>query len=197
MCSRFQSDPRESQLTIVKRIFEYLKGTTNLGLYYRKSSKYKQVGYCDAEYVGDRLERKSTYGSCHFLGDNLIFWSSKRQSTIALSTTEVEYIAASGCSTQILWMKIQLEDFQIYESNIPIFCDNTSATCLSKNPILHSRAKRIEIKHHFIRDHVHKCVLNLKFIDTDHQLVDIFTKPLPEDRFIFILKILKMDFCPE
>ena len=97
----------------------------------------------------------------------------------------------------MLWMKNQLEDYQIYESNIPIFCDNTAAICLSKNPILHSRAKHIEIKHHFIRDYVQKRILCLKFIDTDHQWADIFTKPLVEDRFQFILKNLKMDFCPE
>ncbi|XP_050915356.1 secreted RxLR effector protein 161-like [Lathyrus oleraceus] len=95
-------DPRESHLTAVKRIFRYLKGIINLGLYYRKSKDYKLVGYCDIDYVGDRLERKRTSGSSQFLGDNLISWSSKRQSTIALSTTEVEYISASGCNTQML-----------------------------------------------------------------------------------------------
>ena len=102
LCARFQSDPRESHLTAVKRIFKYLKGTTNLGLFYRKSSDYSLVGYCDADFAGDRVERKSTSGSCQFLGENLISWSSKRQSTIALSTAEAEYIAAAGCSTQML-----------------------------------------------------------------------------------------------
>ena len=89
-------------------------------------------------------------------------------------------------------MKNQLEDFQIYESNIPIFSENNVAICLSKNPILHSRAKHIEIKHHFIRDYVQKGVITLKFIDTDHQWADIFTKPLVEDRFSLILKHLNM-----
>ena len=111
--------------------------------------------------------------------------------------TEAEYISASVCNTQMLWIKSQLEDYQIFESNIPIFCDNTAAICLSKNPILHSRAKHIEIKHHFIRHYVQKGILNLTFIDTDHQWADIFTKPLAEDRFLFILKHLKMDYCPE
>ena len=78
----------------------------------------------------------------------------------------------------MLWMKNQLEHLQIFESNVPIFCDNTASICLSKNPILHSRAKHIEIKHHFIRDYVQKGVISLKFIDTDHQWDDIFTKPL-------------------
>ena len=133
ICARFQSDPRESHLTIVKRIFKYLRGTTNLGLFYIKTSEYSLVGYCDADFAGDRVEQKSTSGSCQFLGDNLISWTSKRQSTIALSTAEAEYIAVAGCSTQMLWMKSQLQDFNIFESNIPILCDNTSAICLSKN----------------------------------------------------------------
>lgn len=94
LCTKFQLDPRESYLIAFKRIFEYLKGTTNLSLFYRKSKDYKLVGYCDADYIGERLERKSTSGSCQFLGDNLISWSSKRYSTIALSTAKVEYIAA-------------------------------------------------------------------------------------------------------
>ena len=72
LCARFQSDPRESHMTAVKRIFRYLKGTTNLGLLYKKSLNYKLVGFCDADYAGDRIERKSTSGNCQFLGENLI-----------------------------------------------------------------------------------------------------------------------------
>jgi len=151
LCARFQSDSRESHLIVVKRIFRYLKGTTNLRLLYRKSLDYKLVGFCDA---GDRIERKSTSGNCQFLGDNLISWASKRQATIVMSTTEAGYISAASCCTQLLWMKHQLEDYQINTNSIPIYCDNTAAICLSKNPILHSRAKHIEIKHHFIRDYV-------------------------------------------
>ena len=105
------NDPRESHLTAVTRIFKYLKGTTNLGLFYRKSSDYSLVGYCDADFAGDRVERKSTSGSCQFLGENLISWSSKRQSTIALSTAEAEYIAAAGCSTQMLCRTLLIPNF--------------------------------------------------------------------------------------
>ena len=125
------------------------------------TSDYKLVGFCDADYVGDRIERKSTSGNCQFLDNNLISWASKRQATIALSTTEAEYISAASCCTQLLWMKHQLEDYQITENCIPIYCDNTTAICLSKNPILHSRAKQIEIKHHFIRDYVQKGILDI------------------------------------
>src|ERR1044072_2585120 len=90
------------------------------------------------------------------MGSNLVSWASKRQSTMALSTAEAEYVSASLCSTQMLWMKHQLEDYQLFESNTPIFCDNTAAISLSKNPILHSRAKHIEIKYHFLRDYIQK-----------------------------------------
>ncbi|KAK2382406.1 putative mitochondrial protein [Trifolium repens] len=197
LCARFQSDPREPHLTAVKRIFRYLKGTTNLGLLYKKSLDSKLVGFCDADYAGDKIERKSTSGNCQFIGENLISWASKRQTTIALSTAEAEYISAAKCCTQLLWMKYQLEDYNIAESSIPLYCDNTAAIHLSKNPILHSRAKHIEIKHHFIRDHVQKGTINIQFIDTDHQWADIFTKPLAIERFDFIKKNLNMHFISE
>jgi len=111
--ARFQSDPRESHLTAVKRIFRYLKGATDLGLLSRKSLDYKLIGFCDVDYAGDRIERKSTSGNYKFLGDNLISWASKRQAIIAMSTVEAEYISAESCCTQLLWMKHQLEDYQI------------------------------------------------------------------------------------
>jgi len=105
LCARFQSDPRESHLTAVKRIFRYMKGTTNLGLLYRKSLDYKLVGFCNADFAGDRIEEKSTSGNCQFLGENLISWASKRQATIAMSTAEAKYISAASCCTQLLWVK--------------------------------------------------------------------------------------------
>lgn len=101
-CARFQLDPRESHLTTFRRILRYLKGTNNLGIMYKKISKYRLSGYCDADYARDRLERKSTSGNCQFLGGNLILWARKRQSTISLSTAEAEYISTSLFSTQML-----------------------------------------------------------------------------------------------
>ncbi|CAJ2652909.1 unnamed protein product [Trifolium pratense] len=192
LCARFQSDPRESHLTAVKRIFRYLKGTTNLGLLYKKSNDYVLNGFCDADYAGDKIERKSTSGNCQFVGENLISWASKRQTTIALSTAEAEYISAAKCCTQLLWLKYQLEDYQVSSNNIPLYCDNTAAIHLSKNPILHSRAKHIEIKHHFIRDYVQRGIIDIKFVDTENQWADIFTKALSVERFDFIKKHLNM-----
>jgi hypothetical protein len=183
LCARFQTSPRESHLTAVKRIFRYLVGTTNLGLWYSKDSIFDLIAYCDFDYAGDKIERKSTSGACQFLGKALISWSCRKQNTIALSTTEAEYVSDASCCSQILWIKNQLEDFSIRYENVPIYCDNTSAINLSKDLIQHSRSKHIEIKHHFIRDHVNKKDIELIFVDTENQLADIFTKPLVEDRF--------------
>jgi len=94
-------------------------------------------------------------------------------------------------------MKHQLKDYQINANSIPIYCDSTAAICLSKNPILHSRAKHIEIKHHFIRDYVQKGILDIKFIDTERQWADIFTKPLTVEIFDFIKKNLNMHFVSD
>ncbi|KAL2319304.1 hypothetical protein Fmac_028273 [Flemingia macrophylla] len=191
--ARFQSQPREVHLKAVKGIFRYFKGTINLDLTFRRSQDFSLLGYCDADYAGDRWERKSTNGGCHFLGSNLVSWMSKRQSTIALSTCEAEYVSAKHCCTQLLWIKHQLEDYDIFESSIPILCDNTAAISLSKNPVMHSIAKHIEIKHHFVRDHIQKGTFELMFVNTEEQLAYIFTKPLPKDRFVKLRQNLGLE----
>ena len=103
-----------------------------------------------------------------------------------MSTDKAEYVAAGSCCAQILWIKQQLEDYGMSQSKIPIKCDNTSVINLSKNPIQHSRMKHIEIRHHFIRDHVQNEDIILEFMPTKNQLADIFTKPLNSKRFEFI-----------
>jgi len=105
---------------------------------------------------------------------------------VALSTAEDEYIAAGSCCAQILWLKQQLADFGLQINKVPLMCDNTSAINLTKNQIQHSRTKHIEIRHHFIRDHVSNGDCEVKFIETKLQLADIFTKPLPKERFFFL-----------
>ena len=111
----------------------------------------------------------------------LVFWSSKKKNYVALSTTETEYIVTGSCCAQILWIKQQLSDFCVVMHNISMFCDNTSAINIIKNPVQHSRTKHIEIRYHFIRDHALKCDICIEFVDTYNQLADIFIKPLNED----------------
>ena len=182
LCARFQACPKESHLNAVKRIFRYLKGTIDIGLWYPKCDNFELMCYSDADFGGYKIDRKNTSGTCHFLGHSLVSWHSKKQNSVALSTAEAEYIAAGlGCA-QVLWMKQTLSDFGLTYSHVPIKCDNTSAISISKNPVQHSRTKHIEIRHHFLRDHAQKGDITLDFVRTEDQLADIFTKPLNENQ---------------
>ncbi|XP_070020792.1 secreted RxLR effector protein 161-like [Nicotiana sylvestris] len=127
LCARFQTNPKESHLTAVNRILRYLKGTTDLCLWYPKGSNFDLVGYADTDYAGFLVDRKNTSGMAHFLGLCLVSWATKKQNFVALSTTEAEYVATVFCCAQLLWIKQQLVDFGIEVGCIPIFCDNTSA----------------------------------------------------------------------
>jgi hypothetical protein len=138
MCARFQSSPKECHLMAIKRIFRYLVHTQNLGLWYPKGSNFTLLGYSDSDYAGCMVERKSTSGSCQFLGRSLVSWSSKKQNSIALSTTEAEYVAVGACYAQLLWMKQTLRDFGSVQSKIPHLCDNESAIKLVDNPVNHA-----------------------------------------------------------
>ncbi|GKE13770.1 hypothetical protein Tco_1421347 [Tanacetum coccineum] len=146
--------------------------------------------YTDADHAGCQDTRRSTSGSAQFLGDKLVSWPSKKQKSIAISTTETEYIAMSGCCAQILWMRSQLTDYGFAFNKIPLNCDNRNAISLCCNNVQHSRSKHIDIRHHFIRDQVEKGMVELYFVTMDYQLADIFTKALPRERFKFLLPCL-------
>ncbi|KAJ1685792.1 hypothetical protein LUZ63_017182 [Rhynchospora breviuscula] len=184
LCARYQANPKESHHKAVKKILRYVKGTQSLDLWYGKQTELDLVGYTDADFAGDRMDRKSTSGTCQFLGGSLVSWSSRKQTSVALSTAEAEYVAAGSCCTQLLWMMQTLRDYELKFQKVPILCDNTSAILISKNPVLHSRTKHIEIRHHFIRDHVEKGDVELVHVDTKEQIADIFTKPLPTQQHL-------------
>jgi hypothetical protein len=183
MCARFQAAPKECHLTAVKRIMRYLKYTPNIGLWYPKGAQFELVGYSDSDYAGCKIDRKSTSGGCQLLGCSLVSWSSKKQNSVALSTAEAEYISAGSCCAQLLWMKQTLLDYSIDFKNIILLCDIESAIKIANNPVQHSRTKHIDIRHHFLRDHVSKGDIKIDGIGTIDQLADIFTKPLDESRF--------------
>ncbi|XP_057745411.1 secreted RxLR effector protein 161-like [Arachis stenosperma] len=186
MRSRFQSKSKESHLSAVKRIIRYVHGTSNFALWYPKIDDFSAVGYCNADFARDRVDRRSTSGIRCFLGKSLNVWSSKKQSTVALSTPKAEYIAASSCCSQLIWLKIQLADYKLNVENIPLSCDNMSAINISKNAVLHSRTKYIEVRFHSIREHVQKGNISIQFVKSEDQLADIFIKPLAEDRFCML-----------
>nr|GEV47587.1 integrase, catalytic region, zinc finger, CCHC-type, peptidase aspartic, catalytic [Tanacetum cinerariifolium] len=114
-------------------------------------------------------------------------WSSKKQKSSAISSTEAEYIALSRCCSQILWMCSQLIDYGFQFNKIPLYCDNKSAIALCCNNVQHSRAKHIDVRYHFIKEQVKNGIVELYFVQTEYQLACIFTKPLPQERFNFLI----------
>eukprot|EP00252_Welwitschia_mirabilis_P018561 TRINITY_DN4120_c1_g1_i6.p1 TRINITY_DN4120_c1_g1~~TRINITY_DN4120_c1_g1_i6.p1 ORF type:complete len:221 (-),score=23.51 TRINITY_DN4120_c1_g1_i6:406-1023(-) len=152
VCARYQSDPKESHYFCVKRILKYLKYTQNFGLWYSYDTSLDLVGYSDADWAGCIDDRKSTSGACFYMGNCLVSWLSKKQNTTSLSTAEAEYIAAGACCAQLSWMRQMLVDFGVEIPTIKMYCDNTSAINIAKNPVQHSRTKHIDIRHHFIRE---------------------------------------------
>eukprot|EP00253_Pinus_taeda_P019353 PITA_19353 len=142
--------------------------------------------FTDEDWVGSVDDRKSTSGAAFYLGGCLVSWLSKNKTSISLSTADAEYIAATSC-TQVLWMKQTLKDIQVqFNQPIPIFYDNTSAINIFKNPVMHSKTKRIPIKFHFVREQVAEKNIKLEYVGTKEKIVDIFTKPLPREAFKFL-----------
>jgi hypothetical protein len=183
MCARFQAAPKDCHLRAVKRIMGYLVLTPNLGLWYPKGSHFELLGYSNADYVGCKVDRKSTSETCQFLGRSLVSWCSKKQNSIALSTAQVEYVTASSYCTKLLWMRQTLKDYGYTMNHVPLLCDNESAIKITYNPCEHSRTKNIDIRHHFLRDHAIKGYIVISHVGTIDQLANIFTKPHGERRF--------------
>ncbi|GJZ47086.1 retrovirus-related pol polyprotein from transposon TNT 1-94 [Tanacetum coccineum] len=192
LCARYQAKPTEKHLKEVKRIFRYLWGTVNMGLWYTKDSGFELTGFSDADYAGCKDTFKSTSGGAQFLGEKLVSWSSKKQDCTALSTAEAEYVSLSACCAQVLWMRTQLTDYGFHFNKIPIYCDSKSAIAISCNPVQHSRTKHIAVRYHFIKEHVEKGTIELYFVKTDYQLADLFTKALLVDRFTYLVRRLGM-----
>ncbi|KAI3672949.1 hypothetical protein L6452_39053 [Arctium lappa] len=176
VCARFQVRPKQSHYQAVKRIFRYLKGQPRLGLWYPHDSSFDLLAYSDSDLGGANLDRKSTSGGCQFLGARLVSWQCKKQTTMSTSTTEAEYIAASSCCSQVLWIQNQMMDFGVTFLHTPIFIDNRSAISIVNNHVKHSKTKHIEIRYHFIRDCNEKKLIHVVKVHTDNQFVDLFTK---------------------
>nr|GEW46271.1 hypothetical protein [Tanacetum cinerariifolium] len=135
MCERYQANPNEHHVSAVKRIFRYLKGTINLGLWYPKDYAFDLTAYLDTDHAGCHLDRKSTSGSVQFLGDKLVCWLSKKQNCVSISTAKSKYVAVSSRCAQVLWMRTQLTDYGFFYDKLSIYCDSKSAIAISCNPV--------------------------------------------------------------
>ena len=176
LLSQFSSCPNNSHLVAAKRVLRYLKGTTNWKLFYPRQNDLILHGFTDSSYGNFIDDRKSCSGYIFRLGEASISWRSKKQSTVALSTTEAEYMAMSGASRQMILINDALSELkQTYK---PILhADSNGAISLSQNNEVSQRSKHIDIRYHFIRSHVDS-TFELEYIQANDNLADLFTKQL-------------------
>ncbi|GKA04752.1 retrovirus-related pol polyprotein from transposon TNT 1-94, partial [Tanacetum coccineum] len=188
--------PIESNKPLVKdedgvdvdvHIYRYLKHQPKLRLWYPKDSPFELKAYSDSDYGGASLDRKSTIDSCQFLGRRLISWQCKKQTIMANSTTEAEYVVAANCCGQVLWIQNLMMDYGFNFMNTKIHIDNESTISVIKNPVAHSRTKHIEIQFHFIGDCYEKRLIEVIKIHTDHNVADLLTKGFDITRFNFLV----------
>ena len=184
--ARFCSSPTKEHWIAVKRIFRYLKGTSNYGLLYSKNvdNAGTMVGYSDADWAGDVNDRKSTSGYLFMMSGAPVSWKSRKQACVALSTAEAEYVALSTATQEATWMRKLLEDLHAEQIEpTVIYEDNQPAISIAQNPQYHSKTKHIDIKHHFVREKVSDNTIKLEYCPTSKMLADILTKGLPYDKF--------------
>ncbi|GKA77653.1 hypothetical protein Tco_0784190 [Tanacetum coccineum] len=192
VCARYQARPTVKHLKEVKRIFRYLRHSYNMGLWYPKDSGFELIAYSDVDHAGCKDDCKSTLGGLQFLGEKLVIWSSKKQDYTAMSTAGAEYVSLTAYCAQFIWMRTKLLDCGYKYNRIPMYCDSKSAIAISCNPVQHSKTKHIDIRYHFIKEHVEKGAVELYFVGTEYQLTDLFTKALPKELFEYLVHCIGM-----
>ena len=181
--SKLNAAPTQAHLTAVKRIFRYLKGTIELKLQYRHDGE-NLLGYSDADWANDMDDRHSTTGNVFTMSGGAISWLSLKQTTVALSTAEAEYVALGSATQEAIWLYQLLNDLKIdTKGSIKIMEDYQSTITMAKSSVGHKRTKHIDIKHHFIRETVQTGKITLSYCPTANMLADIFTKRLPRTQF--------------
>ena len=183
--SQFMHAPRQPHFVAVCRILQYLKRAPGRGLLFRPSSSLSVTGFSDADWAGNKTDRRSTSGYCTFVGGNLVTWRSKKQTVVARSSAEAEYRAMAHTASEMLWVQFLLQDFGFSVSTpMRMFCDNQAAIFIANNPVFHERTKHIEVDCHFIRDLLFRKQLVTPFVRSQDQLGDILTKPLARPSFL-------------
>ncbi|XP_068322539.1 uncharacterized mitochondrial protein AtMg00810-like [Pyrus communis] len=184
IASQFMHFPTMEHFNLVKRLLRYLKGSIGRGIIMKKNESTEITGYCDADWAGNSIDRKSTTGYCTFVGGNLVTWKSKKQAVVARSSTEVEYRAMASTACELIWLKGLLCDLGVSTTqSMSLFCDNQATIHIASNPVFHERTKHIEVDCHYVRAQVQSQVIKTHFVKRYDQLADLFTKPLASPQF--------------
>lgn len=187
--SKYMSTPTTVHWQAALGVLRYVAGTADYGISYGPGYQ-DMCGYCDADYAGDLDTRKSTTGYAFILNGGAISWSSKRQATVAASTTEAEYIAAAHAIKEALWLRELLNTFGRGVTTIKMYADNQGAIKLLKNPVSSTRTKHIDVVYHFARERVMRKDVTFEYVRTTEMLADIFTKPVPKTKLEMCAKNL-------
>ena len=182
--AKFSSKPNQTHWVAAKRVLRYLKGTSNLGIIFKGDEPERCKAYSDADWAGDKDDRKSTSGYLFQIASGPVSWRSKKQDTVALSTAEAEYVALSSATQECVWMRqLTSELGDPPEGPTTILEDNQVSIAMARNPQFHGRAKHIDTKHHFVREQVSNGTIKLKYCPTHEMVADMLTKGLGQQRF--------------
>ncbi|XP_019157466.1 PREDICTED: uncharacterized protein LOC109154041 [Ipomoea nil] len=193
---QFMHGPTQDNWASLKRVLCYMQGTQNLGLRLTQTVSPVVHAFSDSDWAGCSLDRKSTSGYTMFLGPNHVSWTSRKQRTVARSSTEAKYKALADVAAEVTWVQSLLRELGLHPPTVPIlWCDNLGATYLCANPVFHARTKHAEVDYHFVRDKVTTGALKVNFVSTSDQLADIFTKPLSSSRFGDLRRKLSVVLC--
>ena len=190
--SRFMSQPGKKHWQAVKRIFRYLKGTSDLGLIYRGDIQCLVTGYSDSDYAGDVDSRRSMTGYVFTLGGSVVSWKATLQPTVSLSTTEAEYMALTEAAKEGIWLKGLVSDLGLCHDQAIVYCDSLSAICLAKDQVHHERTKHIDVRYHFLRNEKR---IKVNKVGTADNPADMFTKSVPHSKFQHCLDLLNVGSC--
>jgi hypothetical protein len=189
--SQYCENPGPTHWKAVKRIFRYLQGTQNYMLCYDGNKSCILEGYSDANWGGDIDTRRSTTGYCFIKNGGCISWRSKRQPTVAISTTESEYMALSEATQEAIWLRTLLAELlRFKQQSVIIHEDNQGCIAISKNPEHHKRTKHIAIKYHFLREKVEDKTIDVKYCRTEDMVADVLTKPISACQYEKLVKQL-------
>ena len=190
--SRFMENPGKEHWQAVKRIFRYLRGTSDVGLIYGGDTHCLVTGYSDSDYAGDVDSRRSMTGYVFTLSGSVVSWKATLQAAVTLSTTEAEYMALTEAAKEGIWLQGLVGDLGLHQDQAVVFCDSQSAICLAKDQVHHERTKHIDVRYHFLRDEKR---IEVKKVGTADNPADMFTKSVPQSKFQHCLDLLNVMSC--